>query len=76
MIINGICAIEDCIFTAGSDGIVKKWMDVDKEPTLVEEIDTGKCINLIVAGHDDFIFVGDTDGYVKRLQFGDEDIAE
>lgn len=67
-----MCVADEFLFTAGWDGKVKKWKNVEKDPTLVEEIDTGKCINAMVAGPDHTIFVGDSEGYVKRLQFGED----
>lgn len=69
MIINTMCAIGDFLFTAGWDGKVKKWTDLEKGAVLVEEIDTGKCINAIIPGPDQTVFVGDADGFVKRLNF-------
>lgn len=69
MIINAICAVDDFLFTAGYDGKVKKWKNLGKEPTLVEEIDTGKCINAMIAGPEHTVFVGDVEGFVKRLRF-------
>lgn len=69
MIINVMCAIDDFLFTAGYDGKVKKWKDLEKGLSLVEEIDTGKCINAMCAGPDHTIFVGDVEGFVKRLRF-------
>lgn len=69
MIINSICAVDDFLFTAGFDGKVKKWTNLGKVPTLVAEIDTGKCINVLCAGPDGTVFAGDADGYVKRLLF-------
>lgn len=69
MAINAICAVDDFLFTAGSDGKVKKWKNFGKAPTLVEEIDTGKCINVLCAGPDGTVFAGDAAGFVKRLLF-------
>lgn len=69
MIINAMCADDDFLFTAGFDGKVKKWKDLEKGPILVEEIDTGKCINTICTGPEHTVFIGDVDGFVKRLRF-------
>lgn len=69
MLINAMCAVEDFLFTAGFDGKVKKWKDLEKGPVLVEEIDTGKCINTVIPGPEHTVFVGDSEGFVKRLQF-------
>lgn len=69
MIINAMCTVGDFLFTAGYDGKVKKWTNLDKTPTLVEEIDTGKCINILCAGPEHTVFSGDSEGFVKRLLF-------
>lgn len=69
MIINVFCDVDDFLFTAGWDGKVKKWKGLESELTLVEEIDTGKCINAMTAGPDHTVFVGDSEGFVKRLRF-------
>lgn len=69
MIINAICELDDFLFTAGYDGKVKKWKNIDKEPTVVEEINTGKCINVLCPGPEHTIFAGDSDGLIKRLKF-------
>lgn len=72
MIINAMCTADEFLFTAGYDGKVKKWKDLDKDPKLVEEIDTGKCINTLIEGPDHTVFVGDSEGFVKRLRFSAE----
>lgn len=72
MIINAMCDTEEFLFTAGYDGKVKKWKDLEKDPKLVEEIDTGKCINTLIVGPDHTVFVGDSDGFVKRLRFSSD----
>lgn len=64
-----MCEMDDFLFTTGYDGKVKKWKNLGKGPVLVEEIDTGKCINAICAGPEHTVFVGDSDGFVKRLLF-------
>lgn len=69
MIINTICATEDTLYTAGFDGKVKKWVDLDKGPKLGAEIDTGKCINAICNGPNNTVYVGDSDGLIKRISF-------
>lgn len=64
-----MCTVDDFLFTAGFDGKVKKWKNLDKAPTLVEEIDTGKCINALCVGPEHTVYVGDSAGFVKRLRF-------
>lgn len=69
MIINAMLTVDENIFTAGWDGKVKKWKILGKGPTLVEEIDTGKCINCLCVGPSSTLFAGDSDGFIKRLRF-------
>lgn len=69
MIINSLCVRDEFLFTAGWDGKIKKWKNLGKEPTLVEEIDTGKCINCIVNGVGPTLYAGDSDGFIKRIKF-------
>lgn len=68
-----MCKANEFLFTAGKDGKVKKWENVETEPKLVQEIDTGKCINVMIPGPDQTVFVGDAEGFVKRLQFAEEE---
>lgn len=69
MIINTIIATDTAIFTAGYDGKVKKWTNLDKEVKLAEEIEVGKCVNSLCFGPEDTIFTGNADGSVKRIRF-------
>lgn len=71
MIINVMIvdATGEYLYTAGYDGKVKKWKNLANDPTLVEEIDTGKCINCLCLGPSSTLFAGDSDGFIKRLQF-------
>lgn len=59
MVINALCATDDCLFTAGNDGIVKKWKNMDRKPTVVETVDIGKRINALCVGPVHTVFVGD-----------------
>lgn len=58
-IINAICATEDSLFTAGTDGKVKRWKNLDRKPTVVESIDVGKRINALCVGPIHTVVVGD-----------------
>lgn len=69
MIINAVCDLDDFLITSGYDGKVKKWTDLKSGPVLVEEIDTGKCINTVIPGPEHSVYVGDSEGFIKRLQF-------
>lgn len=76
MIINAMCTVDDYVYSAGYDGIVKKWQISEKGAAIVEEISTGKCINTMVAGLDDTVYVGDSDGFVKRVTFAPPPLEE
>lgn len=69
MIINAIVATNDAIYSAGYDGKVKKWIDLDNGPKNVETIDVGKCVNALCIGPNNTIYAGDSEGVIKRLQF-------
>lgn len=69
MIINAMVVMGDFLITAGYDGKVKKWKNLGTEPTLVEEIDTGKCINCLCLGPTPTLYAGDSAGFIKRLRF-------
>lgn len=58
-VINALCASNDSLFTAGNDGIVKRWKNLDRKPTVVETIDVGKRINALCVGPIHTIHVGD-----------------
>lgn len=59
MVINALCATDDSLFTAGNDGKVKRWKNLDRKPTVVETIDVGKIINALCVGPVHTVFVGD-----------------
>lgn len=58
-LINAICANDDSLFTAGADGIVKRWKNLDRKPTVIETIDVGKSINALCIGPIHVVIVGD-----------------
>lgn len=58
-VINAICATDDSLFTASSDGKVKRWKNLDRKPTVVESIDIGKSINTLSVGPIHTVVVGD-----------------
>lgn len=47
------------MFTAGTDGKVKRWKHLDRKPTVVESIDVGKRINALCTGPIHAVVVGD-----------------
>lgn len=69
MIINTIIEHENNLYTAGYDGKVKKWTNLDKGPKLAGEIAIGNCINTLCVGPDNTIFAGTDDGLIRRLHF-------
>lgn len=69
MIINAIVATDDAVYTAGYDGKVKKWVDLENGAKNVETIDVGKCVNTLCIGPNNTIYSGDSSGMIKRLQF-------
>lgn len=71
MIINALLVMGDglILITAGWDGKVKKWTNLGAAPKLVEEVETGKCINCLCLGPNSTIYAGDSDGLIKRIRF-------
>ncbi len=47
------------MFTAGNDGKVKRWKNLDRRPTVVETIDIGTRVNALCAGPVHTVIVGD-----------------
>ncbi|KAJ6637963.1 hypothetical protein Bhyg_10694 [Pseudolycoriella hygida] len=58
-VINALCATDDSLFTAGGDGIVKKWKNLDRKPTIVETVTIGKSITALCVGPIHTVHVGD-----------------
>lgn len=69
MIINALCGNNNVIFTAGYDGHVKKWTELDMNPINVGDAIVGHCINALCMGPDDSVYVGDTRGMISRVCF-------
>lgn len=69
MIIIAICGTDKEIFTAGWDGKVKKWINIDTSPKLASEVTIGKCINTLCNGPDGTVYCGSSDGIVRCLRF-------
>lgn len=73
MIINCILgAGEDLLYTAGYDGIVKQWSNLDsKDPKLTAEVAIGAgCLNALCLGADrSIVYVGGSDGLLRTVQF-------
>lgn len=58
------------IYTAAFDGKVKKWAGIEStEPQIVDEIATGKCVNAMVNGPNNTLYIGDAEGWVQQITF-------
>lgn len=67
-LINALCAQSDSLYTAAFDGKIKKWTELEnKAPKISDEFSTGKCINAMVNGPNNTLYVGDADGWVKQI---------
>lgn len=70
MIINAICGNERELFTAGYDGHVKRWTELEAaEPLNVGDARIGHCVNAICEGADGVVYVADTRGMISRVGF-------
>lgn len=69
LIINAVCGTNDRLYTAGYDGKVKKWVELENGAQNSGEIETGVCINHLCNGLENTVYVGDTNGVIKRVQF-------
>ncbi|XP_055903402.1 F-box/WD repeat-containing protein lin-23 [Eupeodes corollae] len=70
MIINSIRGNEKFLFSAGYDGKIKCWSDIDKaKPTLVGESDAKNCINSICLGTDGAVYAACSNGVIHKAVF-------
>lgn len=69
MIINAICGNDSVLFTAGYDGHVRKWTELEMAPINVGDAVVGHCINALCAGPNDSVYVADTRGIISRVCF-------
>lgn len=70
MIINGICADNTYLYSGGYDGKVKAWSHLDeKTPKCLGEVDVGSCVNSICSGNNNTVFIGASDGAIRRAKF-------
>lgn len=71
MIINSICGNDNELFTAGYDGKIKKWIELENNsPHIAGEAVVGVCINSICMGPTGIIYAADTNGIISRAVFG------
>lgn len=69
MIINTICSSGIDLYSAGYDGKVKKWVEVENSPQNVGEVSIGRFINAICMGIDNRVYVADTNGVISEVCF-------
>lgn len=69
MIINTVCSSGSDLYTAGYDGKVKKWVEVENSPQNVGEVTIGRFINAICMGADNRVYVADTLGVISEVNF-------
>lgn len=70
MIINALCGTAKELYTAGWDGHVKRWVELDgREPLIAGDVSVGCCVNALCAGADGVVYVGDTRGVISRVSF-------
>lgn len=73
MIINALCGSARELYTAGYDGHVKRWVDLDSaEPLFSGDAQIGSCVNALCVdenGADGTVYVADTQGVISRVCF-------
>lgn len=69
MIINTICSSGSDLYSAGYDGKVKKWVEVENSPKNVGEVTIGRFVNAICVGLENRVYVADTTGVISEVCF-------
>lgn len=71
MIINALAGIDNFLFSGDYSGKVKKWSVEGGKLTLVGEVDAcpGVCINCLKAVDANTLYVGASDGILRKLSF-------
>lgn len=64
-----MCASDTILYSAGYDGKVKKWVEVDNVAQNLGEVTIGSFINAICIGFDNALFVADTTGMISKVSF-------
>ena len=68
--IEALWATEDEFFTAGADGKLKRWVDIEGGGYNSDEVSLGTRINAICMGRDkDIVYAADASGLVQRITF-------
>lgn len=69
MIINTICSSGTDLYTAGYDGKIKKWIEIENGAQNVGEVTIGRFINAICTGNDNRVYAADTAGVISEVCF-------
>lgn len=73
LIIFSLCGVEMSVFSGDYEGKIKKWSInlTEKSVNLDGEIDVcpGICINCMVATNPNTVFVGGSDGILRKVTF-------
>uniref|UniRef100_D3TS79 Hypothetical conserved protein n=1 Tax=Glossina morsitans morsitans TaxID=37546 RepID=D3TS79_GLOMM len=70
LIVNALCGDEKSLYSGGYDNKVKGWTDLDeKKPKALGEIDLGTCVNCLCCGNDNTVYIGCSDGIIRRAKF-------
>lgn len=64
-----MCATDSELYSAGYDGKVKKWVELENVAQNVGEVTIGSFINAICLGFKNALFVADTTGMISRVSF-------
>ncbi|CAD6994559.1 unnamed protein product [Ceratitis capitata] len=70
LIIQAICGDEKCLYSGGYDNKVKGWTNFDQSsPKALGEVEVGNCVNALVCGANNQVYIGTSDGIVRRATF-------
>lgn len=66
MIINGLKGTDKYIFTCCYGGLIKRW---NLDLSLAGEVSIGICANTLAVLDDNTVYVGFTDGSIRKICF-------
>jgi hypothetical protein len=71
MMVNSICGTDECLYTGGWEGKIKRWAEIEQGGKQVNEAHIeGQCINCMTVGGDgNTVFFGAPDGAVRKAKF-------
>lgn len=74
MIINALCGNDKELFTAGYDGHVMRWTQLEStESVVIGDVVIGSCVNALCTNAksvEGTVYVADTRGSISRVTFG------